>query len=63
MGGTSGVEKRSRRTRPSSLRYTLGIFLIAAPRRYLSLRIPPGCRFLVAGDYIDVWFDESLFNV
>jgi hypothetical protein len=27
------------------------------------LGLPPGCRFLVADDYIDVWFDESLLNV
>ena len=27
------------------------------------LGLPPGCRFLIAGDYIDVWFDESLLHV
>jgi len=29
--------------------------------RYLAL--PPGWRFLVAGEYEDIWFDESLLNV
>ena len=29
--------------------------------RYLGL--PPGWRFLVAGDYEDVWFDEKLLKV
>jgi len=27
------------------------------------LGLPPGYRFLLAGDYVDVWFDESLFKV
>lgn len=27
------------------------------------LGLPPGCRFLVAGDYIDVWFEESLLDI
>ena len=27
------------------------------------LALPPGWRFLVAGDYVDVWYDESLLNV
>ncbi len=27
------------------------------------LGLPPGYRFLVAGDYIDIWFDESLLKV
>lgn len=27
------------------------------------LGLPPGYRFLIAGDYFDVWFDESLLNV
>ena len=29
--------------------------------KYLGL--PPGYRFLVAGDYVDVWFDEALLDV
>ena len=29
--------------------------------KYLGL--PPGWRFLVAGDYEDVWYDESLLEV
>lgn len=29
--------------------------------KYLAL--PPGWRFLIAGDYEDVWYDESLLNV
>jgi len=27
------------------------------------LGLPPGCRFLIADDYVDVWFDESLLEV
>ena len=27
------------------------------------LALPPGWRFLVAGDYVDVWYDESLLHV
>ena len=27
------------------------------------LGLPPGWRFLVAGDYVDVWYDESLLEV
>lgn len=30
-------------------------------KKYLGL--PPGWRFLIAGEYEDVWFDESLLNV
>lgn len=30
-------------------------------QKYLAL--PPGWRFLVAGDYEDVWFDESLLEI
>ena len=30
-------------------------------KKYLGLA--PGWRFLIAGDYEDVWFDESLLNV
>ncbi|WP_244520036.1 immunity protein Imm33 domain-containing protein [Sinorhizobium glycinis] len=30
-------------------------------QKYLAL--PPGWRFLVAGDYEDVWYDESLLNI
>lgn len=26
------------------------------------LGLPPGSRFLIAGKYLDVWFDESLFK-
>jgi hypothetical protein len=29
--------------------------------KYLAL--PPGWRFLIAGDYEDVWYDASLLNV
>jgi hypothetical protein len=25
--------------------------------------LPPGYRFLLAGDHLDVWFDEKLLNV
>jgi hypothetical protein len=25
--------------------------------------LPPGYRFLLAGDYLDVWYDEALLNV
>jgi hypothetical protein len=27
------------------------------------LGLPPGYRFLLAGDYLDVWYDASLLNV
>ena len=27
------------------------------------LGLPPGYRFLLAGDYLDVWFDESLLRI
>src|SRR5438445_9118230 len=27
------------------------------------LGLPPGYRFLLAGDYLDVWYDPSLLNV
>lgn len=27
------------------------------------LGLPPGYRFLVAGDYVEVWFDSSLLTV
>lgn len=27
------------------------------------LALPPGYRFLIAGDYVDVWFDDSLLNM
>jgi hypothetical protein len=30
-------------------------------KKYLGL--PPGWRFLIAGDYEDVWFDKSLLNI
>ena len=30
-------------------------------RKYLGL--PPGWRFLIAGDHEDVWYDESLLDV
>jgi len=33
------------------------------PRIEKYLGLPPGWRFLVAGDYEDVWFDESLLDI
>jgi hypothetical protein len=27
------------------------------------LGLPPGYRFLLAGDHLDVWYDESLLNI
>lgn len=33
------------------------------PEALRFLGLPPGCRFLVAGDYVDVWFDRSLLNI
>jgi hypothetical protein len=27
------------------------------------LALPPGYRFLVAGNYVDIWFDQSLLGV
>lgn len=33
------------------------------PKIMKYLALPPGWRFLVAGDYEDVWFDENLLNI
>jgi hypothetical protein len=33
------------------------------PQALKFLGLPPGFRFLVAGDYIDVWFDSSILDV
>jgi len=33
------------------------------PEAVRFLGLPPGNRFLVAGDYVDVWFDEFLLRV
>lgn len=33
------------------------------PQALPFLGLPPGSRFLIAGDYVDVWFDESLLIV
>jgi hypothetical protein len=33
------------------------------PEALKFLSLPPGYRFLVAGDYEDVWFDQSLLEV
>jgi hypothetical protein len=30
---------------------------------HLTQRLPAGSRFLLAGEHVDVWFDESLLNV
>ena len=27
------------------------------------LALPPGYRFLVSGEYVDVWFDQNLLNI
>jgi hypothetical protein len=27
------------------------------------LGLPPGSRFLLAGEYVDIWFDESLLTI
>jgi hypothetical protein len=27
------------------------------------LGLPPGYRFLLAGDYLDIWYDSSLLNI
>jgi hypothetical protein len=27
------------------------------------LALPPGSRFLLSGNYVDIWFDEDLLNV
>ena len=34
--------------------------------KFIGLRflcLPPGWRFLLANDYVDVWFDKSLLNI
>jgi hypothetical protein len=33
------------------------------PEALKFLALPPGYRFLIAGEYVDVWFDESLLSV
>jgi hypothetical protein len=33
------------------------------PQAVRFLGLSPGSRFLLSGDYVDVWFDESLLNV
>jgi|SRR3954470_3418084 hypothetical protein len=33
------------------------------PEAIRFLALPPGFRFLVAGDYVDVWFDPALLNI
>jgi|SRR5450432_217243 hypothetical protein len=33
------------------------------PQAVKFLGLPPGSRFLVSGDNVDVWFDKSLLNV
>jgi hypothetical protein len=33
------------------------------PEALKFLGLPPGYRFLIAGEYVDVWFDESLLSV
>ena len=35
----------------------------SCPRIKKYLGLSPGWRFLIAGDYEDVWFDESLLNI
>lgn len=34
-----------------------------APTALPYLGLPPGWRFLVAGDYVDVWYDAALLDV
>ena len=33
------------------------------PESIRFLGMPPGTRFLIAGDQVDIWFDESLLEV
>jgi hypothetical protein len=37
-------------------------FIQRLPEVTRFLGLPPGSRFLLAGDHVDVWFDESLLN-
>ena len=34
-----------------------------APDAIAYLALPPGWRFLIAGDYEDVWFDSALLDI
>jgi hypothetical protein len=34
-----------------------------APEASRLLGLPPGYRFLLAGDYLDVWYDEKLLDI
>ena len=40
-----------------------GHLIDLCPEVMLFLGLPPGSRFLVAGDHVDVWYDESLLDV
>jgi hypothetical protein len=44
---------------PLHIRHLLG----RSPQIIKLLGLPPGYRFLIAGDYLDVWYDPSLLNV
>ena len=33
------------------------------PEAVRFLGLPPGYRFLIAADYVDIWFDPNLLNV
>jgi hypothetical protein len=33
------------------------------PKLIQLLGMPPGYRFLLAGEYLDIWYDEALLNV
>ena len=33
------------------------------PESLRFLGLPPGCRFLLAGDHVDIWFDSELLKV
>lgn len=35
----------------------------ACPEVVKYLGLPPGYRFLIAGDYVDIWYDESLLSI
>jgi|SRR5580704_8853259 hypothetical protein len=39
------------------------LFYKGVPGAGRLLRLPVGYRFLLAGDYVDVWYDERLLNL
>jgi hypothetical protein len=63
MAGTSGVAKNSHPTLTSLLHCIPRHLLDRSPDILKLLGLPPGYRFLMADDYLNIWYDESLLDV